>query len=303
VRVLVVGYGSIGARHARLLTELGCHTAVVSKREVDFPVTFHDLAIALETDSPEYVVIANETNQHQDALLTLVKHDYRGIVMIEKPLFNHYSEPPSHSFKNIFVAYNLRFHPAIQRLKILLEHERVLSVLAYVGQYLPEWRPGSDYRSCYSASVEQGGGVLRDLSHELDYLIWILGKWESVTAIGGHFSPLEITSDDIFSVTMTMSLCPIVNLQMNYLDRTGRRFILINTANHTIEVDLVKGIVTVDHDSEIFALERDLTYRAMHEAIILGDKRDLCTLQDGSEIMRLIEAVEHSAEGRIWVKR
>lgn len=303
MRALVVGYGSIGARHARLLTELGCHTAAVSKRKVDFPVIFHDLEIALEAELPEYVIIANETNQHQNTLLTLVKHAYKGIVLIEKPLFNHFVELPPHSFKKVFVAYNLRFHPAIQRLKKMLEYERVLSVLVYVGQYLPEWHPNSDYRACYSASAEQGGGVLRDLSHELDYLIWMLGKWRSVTAIGGHFSPLEITSDDIYAVTMTTSLCPIVNLQMNYLDRAGRRFILINTANHTIEVDLVKGIITIDRDSETFAPERDLTYRAMHEAIITGNEKDICTLEEGSEIMRLIEAVEHSAKKEIWVKR
>jgi predicted dehydrogenase len=276
---------------------------VVSKRNVDFPVIFHDLAAALEAELPEYVVIANETNQHQKTLSTLAKHAYKGMVLIEKPLFNHFVELPPHSFKKVFVAYNLRFHPAIQRLKKLLEHERVLSALVYVGQYLPEWRPNSDYRACYSASTEQGGGVLRDLSHELDYLIWMLGKWESVTAIGGHFSSLEITSDDIYAVTMTTSSCPIVNLQMNYLDRAGRRFILINTANHTIEVDLVKGIVTVDRDSETFITERDSTYRAMHEAIISGNEKDICTLDEGSEIMRLIEAVEHSAKKEIWVKR
>lgn len=303
MRALVVGYGSIGARHARLLAELGCHTAVVSKRNVDFPVIFHDLGVALEAELPEYIIIANETKQHQNTLSILIKHAYKGVVLIEKPLFNHFLELPPHSFRNVFVAYNLRFHPAIQRLKQLLEHERVLSVLAYAGQYLPEWRPGSDYRACYSASAELGGGVLRDLSHELDYLIWMLGEWKSVTAIGGHFSPLEITSDDIYAVTMTTSLCPIINLQMNYLDRAGRRFILINTASHTIEVDLDKGIVTVDRDSETFVTERDLTYRAMHEAIISGDQRNLCTLENGSEIMRLIEAVEYSAEKGIWVKR
>lgn len=303
MRSLVVGYGSIGARHARLLAELGCHTAVVSKRNVDFPVIYQDLGCALEAELPEYVIIANETSQHQNTLSELVKYGYRGIVLIEKPVFDSYIELPCHTLKNVFVAYNLRFHPVIQRLKILLENERVLSVLAYVGQYLPEWRPGTDYRACYSASAEQGGGVLRDLSHELDYLIWLLGKWENVTAIGGNFSSLEITSDDIFAVTMTTSSCPVVSLQMNYLDRVGRRFVLINTTSHTIEVDLVKGVIMIDRDSETLVTERDITYRAMHGAIISGDVRNLCTLEEGREIMRLIEAVEHSAEKRVWTER
>jgi len=303
MNALVIGYGSIGMRHARLLTELGCNTAVVSRRKVDFPVVYLGLAEALTAAHPDYVIIANETQQHHDTLLSLIELGYAGTVLVEKPLFSHWTELPSLPFRNVFVAYNLRFHPVILRLKMLLKQERVLSVLAYVGQYLPEWRPGTDYRACYSASAGQGGGVLRDLSHELDYLCWLLGRWESVTAIGGHFSPLEISSDDIFAVTMTTSTCPIINLQMNYLDRVGRRFILINTDNHTIEADLVKGVVTIDRASETFAVGRDLTYRAMHEAMISGDEESLCALEDGGEIMRLIEAVEHSAEKRIWVTR
>lgn len=303
MKALVVGYGSIGARHSRLLTELGCRTGVVSRREVEFPIVYHDLSVALVTESPDYVVIANETNQHYETLSKLTSRNFKGSVLIEKPLFKHHRELPLRPFKKAFVAYNLRFHPAIQRLKNLLEHERVLSVLGYVGQYLPEWRPTSDYRTCYSARAEQGGGVLRDISHELDYLTWILGGWERVVALGGHYSPLEITSDDIYAITMVTPLCPIVNLQMNYLDRAGRRFLLVNTSDHTIEVDLVKGTVTVDRSSETLAVERDSTYRAMHEAIISGNGNNLCTLEEGNEIMRLIGAVEHSAEKEIWVKR
>ncbi|MBK9161517.1 MAG: Gfo/Idh/MocA family oxidoreductase [Nitrosomonadales bacterium] len=303
MKALVIGYGSIGARHARLLTELGCETAVVSKRDVAFPAVFHDLATALKVHAPGYVVVANETSRHQDTLEALVEHDHRGVVLVEKPLFNHCVKLPQHHFSRIFVAYNLRFHPAIQRLKSLLEGQRVLSALAYVGQYLPEWRPATDYRTCYSASAEQGGGVLRDLSHELDYLLWMLGKWEKVAAVGGHFSHLEISSDDICALSMATDSCPAINLQMNYLDRAGRRFILVNTDDHTIEVDIVKGMITVDRESDSFVIERDSTYRAMHQAVISGDERHLCSLEDGNEIMRLVEAIEHSAEKGTWVRR
>lgn len=301
--VLVVGYGSIGARHARILTALGCRTSVVSRRQIDFPITFNELAAALESEAPECVVIANETSQHQSTLSELAKLGYKGMVLIEKPLFHQYTELPPHAFRKVFVAYNLRFHPIIQRIRALLKGEQILSVQVYVGQYLPGWRPNTDYRTCYSASVEQGGGVLRDLSHELDYLCWLLGGWERVSAIGGHFSPLEITSDDIFMLLMATPLCPAVAVQLNYLDRVGRRLLIINTAKHTIEADLVKGKVKLDNDSESFAVERDQTYREMHEAILSGKTGTLCTLDEGLEALRLIAASESAANKREWVTR
>ena len=303
MNVLVVGYGSIGSRHARILSKLGCHTAIVSGRKVDFPIIYHDLAVALAAEHPDYVVIANETDQHQSTLSELAKLGYTGTVLVEKPLFSNWVELPGHPFRKVFVAYNLRFHPIIQRLKVLLEGKRILSVQAYVGQYLPDWRPATDYRTSYSASAERGGGVLRDLSHELDYLSWMLGKWERVSALGGHLSSLEITSDDIFALMLVTPLCPIVTLQLNYLDRKTRRFVLINTSDHTIEADLIKGSITIDRDVELFTTEHDATYRSMHQAALSGNTDALCSLDEGLETLCLIEMAERSARHAEWIKR
>ena len=303
MNVLVVGYGSIGSRHARILTELGCRTGVVSVRQVDFPIVYSQLAEAVATEQPEYIVIANSTNKHHQTLSALARIDYPGIVLVEKPVFTHCMIVPPNAFRKVFVAYNLRFHPVIQRLKTLLEGEKILSVQAYVGQYLPDWRPMSDYRASYSASAEQGGGALRDLSHELDYLTWMLGPWERVSALGGQLSPLEITSDDVFAVLLVTASCPIVTLQMNYLDRSTRRSTVINTSEHTFEADLIRGTVMIDRDSEMLTAERDYTYRAMHESILSGRTDTACSLGEGLETLRMIEAIERAANGGVWVER
>jgi len=303
MNALVIGYGSIGTRHAGILNKLGCHTAVVSKREVDFSTVYRALEEALEKEGPDYVVIASATNQHREMLLSLGRLGFTGTVLVEKPLFKDKVELPPLPFHKVFVAYNLRFHPVIQRLKSLLEDEVILSVQAYVGQYLPDWRPASDYRISYSALADQGGGALRDLSHELDYLTWMLGKWERVSAIGGHFSALEITSDDVFSLLYSTASCPIASVQLNYLDRMTRRFVIINTGSRTIEADLIRGTITIDNECESFITERDDTYRLMHQAILSGAEDGLCSLDEGFETMCLIEAAEQAARDGTWVQR
>jgi len=303
MQALVIGYGSIGARHARLLNELGHKAAVVSSHKPDFPLVYADLKTALTSHEPEYVVIANETRQHRETLSNLRELGFIGVALVEKPLFAQYADIAPQEALTTLVAYNLRFHPVIQRLRAVLAGEKVLTVQAYAGQYLPGWRPGTDYRQSYSASGARGGGVLRDLSHELDYLTWLLGGWQKVSALGGHLSSLEITSDDVFALLLTTPACPVVNLQVNYLDRTGRRSIIVNTDRHTIEANMIAGTLQVDDVRETFTIAREDTYRAMHQEILAGDRSTACTLAQGLDTMRLIDAAEHSVRRGEWVCR
>jgi predicted dehydrogenase len=303
MNALVFGFGSIGMRHARILDELGCDVAVLSRRAIDHPKHYRDLDEALNAHAPNHVVVANATHEHHGALERLASAGYRGSVLVEKPLFDHSRPVPPNEFDHVNVAYNLRFHPLLRRMKDLLESRRILSVQAYAGQYLPEWRPATDYRTCYSADVQRGGGVLRDLSHELDYLGWLTGSWTSVSARGGHFSSLEISSDDVFALLMSTERCPVVSVQINYLDRKGRRELVVNCDDTTIAVDLVRNEIQVGRHVETVDVPRDATYRLMHQALLAGDTGTVCTLQGGIDTMSLIDAATVSAQQNILVYR
>ena len=215
MKALVIGYGSIGKRHARLLQDLGIDVAVVSRRKVDATPLYDATPEAVADWNPDYVVVASRTHEHRNDLSALAISDFQGTVLIEKPLFDRDVDVPGHGFENVFVAYNMRFHLVLRRFRELLDKTTPYAVHAYVGQYLPDWRPDTDYRQGYSANKAQGGGVLRDLSHELDTLNWLLGGWTRMTALGGHFSHLEIDSDDVFSVLFETRRCPVASIQMN----------------------------------------------------------------------------------------
>jgi len=301
LKALVVGYGSIGARHARLLRDLNCAVSVVSRREIDYVPRYSTLAAALTQVQPDYVVIANRTSEHAATLRELHASGFCGPVLVEKPLFDMPGKLPDGIGRNVYVAYNLRFHPVLQLLRDRLVGERPVSAHAYVGQYLPSWRPVTDYRVSYSAHRAEGGGVLRDLSHELDYLLWLFGDWRAVTAVGGHYSTLEIDSDDVFSVTMTMTRCPVVTVNMNYLDRIGQRRIVIITDARTLRADLVAGTVEVDGVTQHVECGRDKTYLLQHQAVLGGDTRTLSTVEEGMDVMHLVEAIEQANNRRAWV--
>ena len=300
---LVIGFGSIGQRHVRILKEMGVSVHVYSRRSFPEEIEYQSLGVALKEVDPEYVVIANETSEHFSTLNTVLSFDVPQ-VLVEKPLFTRPETPLAIPSSQVCVAYNLRLHPLLRQLRSEIEEETVISVQVYVGQYLPNWRPHQDYRQSYSVSREKGGGVLRDLSHELDYLNWLFGPWQALTALGKHYSSLAGDSDDVFCLLLQMERCPAVVLQMNYLDRASRREILINTDQHTYRLDLVKLEFSQDQEQVIsFSLERDETYRAQHRDILENHGKSCCSLLEGLEVLRMIDAAENTAGTQSWFKR
>lgn len=300
---LIIGFGSIGSRHASILKAMGCEVHFVTKRKtVEYPC-YKSIEEALEKNTYDYIIVSNPTCDHGQTYSAFRKLNVQSKVLIEKPLFSYLPPRPTEKFQNIYVAYNFRFHPIIQKVKKFLEGKKLYSVQAYAGSYLPEWRPGTDYSKCYSAIKEKGGGVIRDLSHELDYINWFTGGWKRVSAIGGKFSNLDIDSDDIFALLIESEKCPVIDIQINYLDRKAQRTFNICLENHSVKADLIEGWLEMDGEIERYEIERNLSYTLMHESMLNNDLKDICSFEEGLDIVELIEAAEASVEKGMFIKK
>ncbi len=294
---VVIGLGSIGTRHARVLRELGLRVATVSRRDGG---DYGAIAQAVASTHPDYAVIATETARHADDLQELAQAGFRGAVLVEKPLFATPAAPPKYPFAHVSVGYNLRFHPVMTALVERLRGREVITVAAYVGQDIRDWRPGRDHRTTASATVDAGGGVLRDLSHELDYLLWLFGPWHRVAALGGASGARDIDVDDHLDLLLDMQRAPSVHVHMDYLDRQGIRRIRINVDDDTIEADLVGGRLAVNGKATDFASERDQSYRDMHVAAMRGAS-PVCSLPEALGVVHLIEASERALRTKTWI--
>ena len=301
MRVLVVGYGSIGARHARLLAGLDHDTACLTRnQDCPFPV-FASAREAVTGFAPEAAVIATATAEHQRSLADLAQAGFLGRVLVEKPLFHCSGLTPPPGPGPVFVGYNLRFHPLVARLAELLAGRRIVSIQAYVGQHLSTWRPGRDFRQCYSAHRDQGGGVLRDLSHELDLVQLLAGPWARVAAVLGTFGDLGIESEDTACLLLETARCPAATIQLNYLDPGARRELLVLAQGLSLKADFVAGTLETPEGVERFAAERDTTYLAQARAFA-GDCAGLCTLGEAEQTLALIDAAEQAARNGRWVR-
>lgn len=299
-RALVVGAGSIGLRHAEVLSRAGYEVALVSSRtDLDWPV-FREITSALEEFAPSYVVIATQTSLHGPSVDRLAQSGFTGTVLIEKPLAVSPETAKRLPFERVGVGFNLRFHPVIERLREVLADTTIHTVEAYAGQHLDTWRPSRSTRAQYSAVKSQGGGVLRDLSHELDYLRMLLGDCLGVFARGGRLGAVTEDSDDAWGVVADFDRAPVVTLQLNYLDTNTRRRLVINTSSGTIEADLVAGTLRVNDSVETFEVDRNSTYRALHTAMMQPDSA-VATIEEALAVDATIEMIEKSAKEQKWI--
>lgn len=307
MQVLIIGYGSIGKRHAQILSSFPSISSitVVTRQLTDDFLSYPDLQSVPFLDHYDYIVIASETSLHYDHLMFFEQHTADKIILVEKPLFNRYQTVLTPKNK-IFVAYNLRFHPMIQKLKELLSDQKILTANVIAGQYLPDWRPDRAYQETYSAKNEAGGGVLLDLSHELDYIRFLFGPLIHVEAANKKVSTLEIDSDDIVTGIGVTDTGVLVNFTMDYLSKIPIRKIFIQTESLTLIADLINlsletSVETFpsDHFSRI-AYDKNDSYSAMHQELLSLTFFDVCTLDEALQTMQTIEAIRQSEQGHLW---
>lgn len=254
-RVLVVSLGSIGRRHLRNLRSLLPEAELAVLRRPGSAATaegasrvFQDLPSALAF-RPDAAIVASPATEHLAVTRALVEQAIP--VLVEKPFADRLeglaglvAEAETKGLP-LFVAYNLRFHPMVQRVRAILSDNgigRVLSARAEVGQYLPDWRPGQSYQQGVSARRDLGGGALLELSHEIDYVSWLLGRPARVFAAGGRLGDLEIDVEDTVSLTLRYGdVAPIVNIHLDFLQRAVTRQFRIVGAEGTIAGNMITG--------------------------------------------------------------
>ena len=142
------------------------------------------------------------------------------------------------------VGCNLRFHPGLVAVKRLLEQGvagRIVAIRAEVGQYLPDWHPGEDYRQGYSARLDLGGGIILDAVHEIDYVRWLLGPVRSVACFAGKLSHLEVETEDTAALLFRFSNGTIGEVHLDYVQRAYSRTCHIIGDEGTIRWDYSTG--------------------------------------------------------------
>lgn len=209
MKILVVGYGSIGKRHIKNLLQIPKIEILVLTQHKSTDTllkkcsVFHNLENCI-SEKPIAAIIANNTSEHIDMALKLAKEGIN--LFIEKPLSNDLrniqklSKIVKTKKLTTMIGCNLRFHPCIKKIKQLIDNNaigKIFSVQVESGSYLPDWHPDENYSKSYAARKDLGGGVVLTCIHEIDYLYWIFGMPKSLLSRNGKYSDLKIDSEDL----------------------------------------------------------------------------------------------------------
>lgn len=308
MNIIFFGLGSIGQRHLRLLRGLFpdyCYYAF--KRGIE-PCAKEGVQYVYSWDEIEQVgadlaIISNPTCKHIETALACASKKIN--LFIEKPIsggMQGIKELIATVAKNdlkVMVGYNLRFHPVIAKARAFVENRnhRIISFSAYCGSFLPDWRD-SDYKITYSGKKDLGGGVLLDLSHEIDYCKWIFGKPKKVLGIYGKYSSLEIDVEDNAEIILQYE-DKVGTIHLDFNRIVPRRDIEIQADSSVYQGDLITGrwkIFSKDNLVEgQFNLAPDLTYtKQLHNinAVLKNNKLPLCDLNDAVETLQLVLAIK-----------
>ena len=239
----------------------------------------------------DYFIIASETSRHINDLNFIINHTSGKLLLCEKPLFEKYY-PIDIKNHQIYVAYHLRYHPALIHLKQQLKSQPAISAHLYCGQYLPTWRENRDYRTTYSASISEGGGVLLDLSHELDLTQWLFGPLHISYSQSEKISDLQIDSDDHLNLIGITEYKTRINLALDYISKIPRRDIIVHQNNGTHFIDLIKSTYQFNQNKLIhFSLNTDTLTFDLHQDV-LSQQNIACSFDEAVLLMKTIDHIQ-----------
>lgn len=320
--VAVLGTGSIGWRHLRILRDcLRIPAVAIPIRAERRPKLQEDgfaISSTLEeaaTRGADLAIIATDTGRHWADAYHAVSLDYS--VLVEKPLaasaarLGELATLAREKDRKVFVACGLRFDASLLLFRQRLPEVGPLhSVRIECQSYLPDWRPDRDYRKAYCARPEEGG-VLLDLIHEVDYALWLFGVPSCVFARLSNTGRLAIQAEEAADLHWETPGGAALSIRLDYLSRRTHRVIRAYGGRGEIEWDAVAQRVrlqlTGQPAEELSSPQaRDEGLRnevsAFLRAVAGGDAGTLTTFEEGAVALSICDAARRSsASGRMEI--
>jgi predicted dehydrogenase len=291
--LLVIGLGSIGSRHVSTFRKLGVGRIDALRSGTSSLPKLPDVDHQYDTlddafkDAPDAAVICNPTSLHASYAKDLL---LRGVnILVEKPLATNCSDIEeiqsllSASSGTVSVAYNMRHHPFIQKLRSWGHRDTplgdLISARVHFGSYLPAWHPWEDYRQSYAARSDLGGGAALTSIHELDYCLWLWGDAVTSHRMSSHNHPLGTNVDETTFFHIEHHTNVISSVSLSLMQRYPSREMRLSFTSGEIYIDFLKNTWTEIADNRTTTHECATT--AITDSYILQAK-DFLSIRNGN---------------------
>ena len=311
--ILIIGFGSIGKRHLKIIKKIRPKIKVnlllrpISLKQIKdqklLNKTFTNIKDALD-EGADAAIIASPANLHIEHSIEVLKAKIP--VLIEKPISNNLgncSELKKLMQSNnclVTVGYVLRHSKILNKFKEIINESHIgKSLYAEIkcGSYLPDWRKDKDYRESVSAKSSLGGGVLLELSHEINYANWLFGPFKNIKSISINSEHLEINVEDIAKIIAINNNNFLVNIHLDFCSDSNERYCKVYGNLGFINLDFNNHLITIkkNDSKETLKIEVDENYNDMYVNqindflnCIENNSNPIVTIDDALDTLKLI---------------
>lgn len=236
MKFLIIGLGSMGKRRVRNLQYLkageihGFDLRKDRRRETKEKygiIVFPNIEDALK-EKPDAVIISTPPHLHMEYATRAAKQNIHFFTELNMSHEKIDALLRLCKKKNIVAAPSctMRFHPAIQCMKQLLEKRYIGKIAAFSyhsGQYLPDWHPWEDYHTFF-ASQKETGACKEIILSELVWITWLFGRINKVSSLKKKSTILEADIEDIYQIILNFEEGPVGNMLVDALARYPVRY-------------------------------------------------------------------------------
>ena len=326
--VLIVGLGSIGQRYARLLRKIyGNEIELLALRERGFNFSINE-DFSIKKINPEkkyniksfykisklknkkisHAFICTPPSKHINDVIKILKFCSPKI-LIEKPITHDYAQLKklkqkkySSVHKNIFVSQQLRYSPLTEKLKSILNKNK-LGKISYAtfmfSEYLPLMHPYEDYRISHASLKKKGGGVVLNLNHDIDMMYYLFGMPSTVIGFENQANILKIDCEESANLVFKYkkSNCDFhCRVDLDFVGKPTKRMWSIVGEKGRIDIDLTKnnfhlfihkkGKVMLDERKKIHYHRNDL-FEYQIKQLIATKTKNLVTFNEACKVMNI----------------
>ena len=322
-QIVIIGFGSIGRKHLKVLRSIhkNIKVYILTRQKIgnNMPPETKILKNMDEVINinPDVVLISSPASSHIDYAHKLLRYNIP--LFIEKPISNKYDTKLRDFYeyykkrknKIVFIGYHLTFSKSLKEFKNFIKKGKlgkIISIRSQVGQDLRDWRVNVDYSKSVSAKKSLGGGVLRELSHDINYLQQIFGKYNWVQALLFKKSELKVNVEDTAFLNISCKdnkIENIINLNIDFTRQDKKRECVVIGSNGTLKWDGFRNRVDffskdLKKWKKIFSCKQSVfdMYRLEwnHFFSVIKNKEisSLNNVSESIQVLKLIEQAEKS---------
>lgn len=327
IKVLFFGLGSAGQKHVRALRkiiknkdyQIYCRKSSRKNFVIDDNLKilkkdifkYYNIKSISENEILKnkfnYIFITNEISEHVKVLKKFILCSEN--FFIEKPIASDLSEilEINKILKkklNIFIGYQLRFHPGIEIIKETIKKKKLGNLISgnlYFGEYLPLMHSYEDYTKTHMGIKKKGGGVVSCLSHTIDLFLYLIGKPNKIFSITSKNSLLQIDVEDDLQAILTYNNKANMLLHMNFLTYPPQHFMILNFQNGTVNWNYFNKDLTIYFNKtkkkkyyKFNNLDRSEMFNEQIKDFIKLKSKRICSFKESIDTLKIIHKLKNN---------